>query len=1293
MGPDLKPPTFSGKKADFAAFSTLFKTYLQAKGWSSALQGEAEDAIEGAVRLSLCQSVTACKDNNMEAYLAVFNAVSAQEGWNALQLVMEDRKGKEQWTAIRRLLNLSYKGSVNFRVSLITAMEEVRASIPEDHSAIDFLNDVVAAWNLSTVDNQEFKIGYQQAQRSSEPTRVGQLLDMLEATNTGTRIRSNRTEQALAGKPMRKLKKHQCPHCNKYGTHKPEECRSRPRHTAKKTSHQALTAGTKSTSKGTMMGTMGTEVRKESHLWGIDSQASLHLTGQRDIIQNLREVPSVKIAGIAGGVQSMHAGTVVIITDQVVLTVKDVYYVPGLPYNLLSAGIIGAKASITMSRDRGAHIKFNDGSMIPLQLKGNTYYIRTTNPDHHRGMAMTMKKIAGPMKCINTWHGRLGHPSYKSTKMTLRECNMQYDGEEEPCSGCLENKSKRKPVAKESDTSDVKHTGEFITMDIIGPFEASFSKQKYAIIILDANTRYADAIFMKSKDEAPEALQKWVRGTHVPVYRGTMLQTDSDPVFKGKSFRDVCIALGLSQRFSPPHTQALNGLVERAIGTIRTSARTMLNSVPHVDGTDTRRLWAYAVKAAVTAYNFRHHTSIGTSPHQALRGRAPPISMIRVFGSVAYIHDEVRGNSTWSPRAREGLYVGYDDTSMSHTILLKGSNIVINSIHVDFVEHTCPISVPVSPRLVAEEEKSMQPPESCEVQDHEISLEVNESEEESPTSQELANRRLINEEPEENEVDVQIEAPYTTRLRPRTAHQGLAAMIGHPEPTSHSQVLRLPEPIKSEWLQAEQREWDNLVRNETFKVINEDEVPKDRTVIPCSILYKVKLDQHLNVKEHKVRIVARGDKQVFGVDYDEVSAPTSMYSSVRIFLTLSASQKFHIHQLDITAAFLHAKVDKPFFMRAPQFADIGPGKVLLVIKSLYGIHQAPHLWNQELDQYLRKIGFMATSVEPCMYFMKDHEVLLIVTVDDFLVSARNLKEIRRIKARLAEKFELKDLGPAKHYLGWVINYDQQTGTLQINQAPAITSILNRFGMADAKPAKTPLPAGTELAKSSIPTTTKPYRALIGCVLHIARCTRPDIAFTVSALSRHCQNPTEEHFKAGLHLLRYLKGTVSLNLSNFGATSLHGFSDATWGTDKETRRSQTGFIFYVSGFPVSWESHLQPTTALSSAEAEYLALTDAVKEGIWISDLLCNFMEIPHFTLHVDNQAAIQIATTKLVKTKTKHFAIRHHFIREVVAEGRVKIIFTPTSQQVADLLTKAPSKSHATLLKKLMGLAEEECDE
>ncbi|KAL5729604.1 hypothetical protein ACHQM5_002532 [Ranunculus cassubicifolius] len=277
---------------------------------------------------------------------------------------------------------------------------------------------------------------------------------------------------------------------------------------------------------------------------------------------------------------------------------------------------------------------------------------------------------------------------------------------------------------------------------------------------------------------------------------------------------------------------------------------------------------------------------------------------------------------------------------------------------------------------------------------------------------------------------------------------------------------------------------------------------------------------------------------------------------------------------------------------------------------------------------------------------------------------------------MMKEYEMSDLGLMKYFLG--IQVQQSKGKIIVSQEKYTTDLLKRFNMSNCKPVATPLVVNEKLQldDGSPKADAKTYRSLVGSLLYLTN-TRPDIEYSVSLLSRFMHEPSNLHFSAAKRILRYLQGTKNLGLKYMKEddTKLAGFTDSDWAGSVDDRKSTSGYVFRLGSKVISWSSKKQQTIALSSAEAEYIAATDATCEAAWLRRILTDLQqedEAPT-TIHCDNKSAIAMTKNPVFHSRSKHIEIKHHFIRDYVSKGEIQLEYVNTNEQLADIFTKAIS--------------------
>jgi hypothetical protein len=313
-----------------------------------------------------------------------------------------------------------------------------------------------------------------------------------------------------------------------------------------------------------------------------------------------------------------------------------------------------------------------------------------------------------------------------------------------------------------------------------------------------------------------------------------------------------------------------------------------------------------------------------------------------------------------------------------------------------------------------------------------------------------------------------------------------------------------------------------------------------------------------------------------------------------------------------------------------------------------------------------------------------------VYVDDILIASNDCAAdgvLNRLKQTLSSTFRMKDLGPVSFCLG-IEFHQRKDGSITMSQAKYTKEILSRFKMENCNAVCTPLD-GNKLAKPTENESSPdnyPYQQLIGSLMYLAVSTRPDIAFAVSMLSQFNQHHGKEHWNAAKRVLRYLRGTLDHGLT-FKKTGekLRGYVDADWAGSTDDRRSFTGYSFILASAAISWEARKQRTVAMSSTEAEYMALSDGTKEALYLESLLEELgLKSAPVVIFNDNQGAQELVRNPVYHPRTKHIDTRHHFVRDAYEQKKITPNYLSTEEMTADVLTKAlPGPKHKSCVTQL----------
>ncbi|CAI7872918.1 unnamed protein product, partial [Closterium sp. NIES-54] len=405
-----------------------------------------------------------------------------------------------------------------------------------------------------------------------------------------------------------------------------------------------------------------------------------------------------------------------------------------------------------------------------------------------------------------------------------------------------------------------------------------------------------------------------------------------------------------------------------------------------------------------------------------------------------------------------------------------------------------------------------------------------------------------------------------------------------------------------------------------------------------------------SIDKYKARWVVRGFEQTHMVDFDLTYAPVGRHTSVHILICIAAIKQRPLCQIDVGSAFLYAPVDAIIFLEKPHAFKENDGAVCLLQKPLYAIKQVPRLWQQYLHTVLTELGFTQLPHDLKTYRKEScgKFILLVAYVDDLLYTSDDTE--------LQDRFEAHIKSTTSIHLS----------TAEYAKTPAKKFIVSPINLTT--PFRTPPP-------NHEPETTplsieyhRLYQQQLGCLLFAPVMCRPDLSYVASLLAQYLKRPKWENLLDLRRALQYFVSTRDVGLTykaNLTATlQLHGYVDADHAGDIDNRRSRTGFIFQLqhAGL-ISWNSQKQELIALLSAEAEFIAASAAVREGLYLMKLLqeAKVTMNGHFMLVCDNQSAINIANKPGFVNRTKHIALRYFFVKDEIDKGKVKLMYCPTA--------------------------------
>jgi hypothetical protein len=420
-----------------------------------------------------------------------------------------------------------------------------------------------------------------------------------------------------------------------------------------------------------------------------------------------------------------------------------------------------------------------------------------------------------------------------------------------------------------------------------------------------------------------------------------------------------------------------------------------------------------------------------------------------------------------------------------------------------------------------------------------------------------------------------------------------------------------------------------------------------------------------------------------------------MLKSVQILLAIATYFDYEILQMDVKTTFLNGNLTEDVYMTQPDgFVDPKlVGKICKLQKSISGLKQVSRSWNLHFDEVVKGFVFIKNVEEPCVYKKVSGSavVFLVLYVDDLLLIRNDIPMMEAVKSSLRKSFSMKDLGEATYMLGIKIYRDRSKRLIGLSQDAYIDKILNRFNMQDSKKGFLPMSRDITLSKKQCPSEPDDqermrvisYALAIGSIMYAMLCTRPDVSYAISATSRYQSNYGDAHWTIIKNILKYLRRTKEAFLVFGGEEELvvKGYNDASFKTNADDSKSQSGFVFCLNGGAVSWKSSKQDTVADSITKAEYIATSKAAKEVVWIKKFISELGVVlsasSPMDLYCDNSGAIAQSNEPRAHKRVKHVLRRYHLIPKIIGRGDVKVCKVHMDHNVVDPLTKPlPQPKH-----------------
>ena len=1341
---ELFPRIDKLNKSNYELWKFNMTNYISSQNWTRVIDGTvpADHAdfplLDAKARTAIGMTLDA------EHLSMVIHCATSKDMWDTIKRIKEQSSDTNRMLAqyefmdykIRSGQSLSeYFSGLNLIVAKLRSLgkevEDVDIISKALHDLPKEYDNFKTNWRMIAVENEEMMktekfyshiLSAEASMKKEKPTEV-------------------KSEAFLSKRPQQQKKELECFNCGKKG-HFKRDCRSKPKD-SQSTHDRAGSSGRqqKSSNKNKQAdetkhkGFMARDDDASSREWIADSGASLHMTSDRSLFRtytrlnqscNITMANDVKIQAVGVGDIHVRAHNG---KEWVTTVLRDVHHLPELgKSNLFSLGHVTDRYGYTVLQS-ASKIFINDGSKCCLtgyRNEGDLWILNLQSVTHQANTA----KAQG----IRVWHERLGHTGHqKLMHMKRHDAAAGYDVSdtaEFDCTGCALGRMVKLPSV---DTpSRACKPGERFSVDLCGKMKThSIGGALYFMIMKDESTCFRSVYFLKTKEE--EEVLQWIKVHFARSERETGMKVKSLRSDNGKEFVNSGITAflnkeGIVHETTVTHSPQMNGMLERDNRTIQEMARSMLHAA-HLPSS----LWAEMVNTAVYLQNRVPNRKEKESPFSLWYGHRPYVGHLRVIGSDAFVHIPKALRAKFDQTSWKGIHVGYGRSNKFYRIYDPENQRVEIKKDVRIHEKKCAEAetvLPVSSDTFVEsdddddEDRKEQEKKEAEAKrkpGRPAGAKNKTKEPHTPHHMHLRNRNKhdADEAVQEKQKspaksdddpfvdaddhlsdDDHVSAHDTAFMQDedddeKDAMNDLFAFLTHCEdkiPASYKEAMQSPESEK--WKQAMSREMQSLIHNKTWKL---SQLPAGRVTVKNRWVFAIKRDRKGHIMKHKARLVAKGFTQKKGIDFKDTFSPVVRHESLRILLAIAAHRRLTLTQFDVTTAFLHGVITEDLYMEQPEGFSDGSPKVCKLLKGIYGLKQSPRVWNENVDQTLKKMGMKQLQSDSCVY-TDSHSpphIFISLFVDDGLILSETEKQASDIIAKLRKVYDVT-VTSGQRYIG--LEIDQTVaGDIVISQTAYITEVLTRFNMNECRAIKTPADCTVSLSKDMSPAKkdedemkSVPYMEVVGSLMYASTVTRPDISFATGKVAQFFSNPGPDHWKAAKRILRYLQGTRDMSIMYSKGENddmvLEAFADSDHAGETDSRKSTSGVVLTLNGSPVSWFSRLQKCVSLSTTQSEHVSMAEATKEIMWTRDLLteCGEKQELPTVLYNDNTSALKLTTSKEFHSRTKHILTKVHFVKDEVKRGTIATAHLSSTEMPADVLTKPlTAAAHVSCLEQM----------
>ncbi|SOV08507.1 uncharacterized protein UDID_17414 [Ustilago sp. UG-2017a] len=823
--------------------------------------------------------------------------------------------------------------------------------------------------------------------------------------------------------------------------------------------------------------------------------------------------------------EATAVGDVSIATEYGDVYLQNVLYVKRLNVNLLSTNSLTDEGARVTLDPTGGQIHLAKGMLLRI-AKDRERGLLEFRGDTWRQSAMTIStplfegvdeefELANRRPKISTkqlWHERLGHPGRDKSRAIVDKLKGEPVIALDPdtaltCEQCIQSKSTVAQMGRGSGERAARPL-DLIHIDLIID-SSHVTEYTCTLVLVDDYSKYVHAQPLLQKSHTFIQLKRIVSFLETQADRKLKaIRSDQGTEWKSNEALEWSLSKGIEWQTTVGYNSRQNGRVEQMNRSLGEKMQMLLmqRSLP-------KRFWPHAIRAAAFKLNLTPSVD-GEFPYQLMFRKSPEqfICLMCVFGCLAWVNvpKAKRNNKKLDQQAVAAIFIGYSLERKGWLFYSPdySPNIFWSNL-ARFMETQCwsdrsewrPISIRPPPVPTIEEdlndlgytEENLFDEREQEPLEEYINMESARKEEELEVS------CIEDEAPNEGPKEREEYTPVPPEKRGPWPNWRPARNMRNPETWVKRSYCRLTaaraeegkknlNPTVCEALAGEDRRfWEEAMHKELDGL----EIKTDTNMIPT---------------KYKARLVARGFTQREGLDYVEIFVPVAPIQAIRGVLAIAAVRDWEVDSIDVKQAYLNSSLHHDVYLKPPVGTRIPPGKVLKLVKGLYGLKQSGRKWNIELDSHLQKIGFHCMPSAPCLYLRGVGEQLTVITayVDDMLIASPCRQEVNRTKAEIMDKWGTEDNGPVKEFLGIKITQERKQGKISLDLIAYIKSMVSKWLEGSNERTWIPMQSvpGAAGGDKCTPDQAKQYQELVGQLLWVSNTVRPDISFAVGTLARY-----------------------------------------------------------------------------------------------------------------------------------------------------------------------------------------------